>query len=185
MEHPRTLIREAVVTLLTNATSAGPRVFDTRVDPYKTSAPPVISVYTLSDQVDAESAKTAPRELERTTKLEVVCWVRDSAALPVGRAMDRVAREVELKLNAANFPPLGGLAADFVIESTEMEVLRDGDPLLGVIALTYAVKYYDDVDAAALAADDFLRAGVTTQVTGGVADTAPIEDLVTVQETTP
>lgn len=181
VEHPRTLIREAVVALLINApTSAGPRVFDTRSDPYKASALPVISVYTLSEQVDPESAKTAPRELARLPKLEVVAWVRDTTALPVGRAMDTIAREIEFAMNGANFPPPNG-ASDFVLESTECEVIRDGEALLGVIALTYAVRYFDDVDTAALATDNLLRADIVTAVTGGVADTAPIEDLVTLE----
>lgn len=176
MEHPRTLIREAAIAQLVNArTSAGPRVFDTRFDPYKSSLCPVISVFTLSEQVDPDSVATAPRELKRLPKLEVVAWVRDTTALPIGRAMDQIAREIERAMKAAD--PFAGLASRIILESTEMEVQRDGDPQLGVIALTFAVTYYDDIDVAeALATDEYLRTGTTTDIDG--AGSAPtVSDL--------
>lgn len=181
MAHPRKLIRHAIVGLLTNATSAGTRVSATRVDPHKKTELPALSVYTLSEPVDPASAITSPRELTREVKVEIAGWVAHSQALPVDDAMDDLAEQIELAMDAD--PYILGTAGDSVLENTEMTV-EAGDPLVGIVTLTYSVTYRTFVDQT-VATDDFLRAGVTTKVVGGVADTAPLSDLVTVQEPPP
>lgn len=182
--HQRTLIRNEAVRLLTNRTSAAERVFSSVIEPFRMSDPPVLGVYTLSEQIDPESASTAPRELTRELKLEIVGWVADSQAMPIGDAMDQIASEIESVMDADSYPPLSGLAGDVMLESTTMEIRDEGDPIIGIVALTYSVTYRTFVDTE-VAIDDLLRVGTTTQVVGGVADTAPITDLVTVQETPP
>lgn len=180
MAHPRKLIRDAVVALLTGAaTAAGARVTATRVDPHRKSELPAISVYTLGEQVTASD--TTPRELTRVARLEITAWVAHTAALHADDAMDLLAEQIEAAMDAD--PYLGGKAGDSVLEGTELAILDEhDDPLVGVVTLTYAVTYRTYVDDA-VAVDDFLRAGVTHQLVGGVSDTVPAEDLVTVQET--
>lgn len=185
MAHPRTLVREAGIAALTNATAAGARVSDTRVEPHKKGELPAISVYTLREPVRQEGGDTAPRELTRDVKMEIVGWVAHSAALPVARAMDDLALDIETVMDANRY--LSGAAADSVLEDTEMQVIEDqgGDPLVGIVTLTYSVTYRTSPGVGAL--DDFLRAKATHQLADGIpGDTVPASDgPFTVQETPP
>lgn len=179
--HPRKLIRQAVVALLTNATSAGARVQGTRVEPHKKL--PALSVYTLSESVERDaSANTAPRELTRDVKIEITGWVAHSDVLPVDDAMDELAEQIEAAMDVD--PYLAGAAGDSVLEETVMQVVEDdgrSDPMIGVITLTYSVTYYTS-PAAPADLNDLLRVGVTHDLVGGVIDTVPASDLVTVQD---
>jgi hypothetical protein len=168
--HQRKLIRDATVALLANAgTAAGARVTPTRVDAHKKNELPALSVYTLSEQTDADDGSTAPRELWRTLKLEIAGWVAHSAALPADDALDALAEQIEAVMEEGRY--LGGTASDSILVSTEVSILSDGDPLLGVITLTYEVSYFTS-PAAPDNLDDFLRAGATAQVDGAAVDNA-------------
>jgi hypothetical protein len=181
MAHPRTLVREAVVAALMNATAAGQRVTDTKVEPLKKGEMPAISVYTPSEPVRTDSEDTAPRELTRDVKVEIIGWVVHHASHPVARAMDDLALDIEIVMDANRY--LDGAAGESILEDTTMEVLEQdrADPLIGVVMLTYSVTYRTQPSPTAL--DDFLRAKATHQVVGGVPDTVPAADgPFTVQE---
>jgi len=185
MAHGRKLIRHAVVTRLTNATAAGNRVSATRMDPHRKSDLPAISVYTLREPTDPGSSSTAPRELTRDVKVEIAGWVVHSDALPLDDAMDDLAEQIEMAMDADPF--LGGAAGDSFLESTEMQVREpDGasDPLIGIITLTYSVTYRT-IPSAPANLDDFLTVVQSTPIVGGVADTVPASDQFTVQEIAP
>lgn len=184
MAHPRTLVREAVIAALTNATAAGARVTDTKVEPHKKHELPAISVYTLHEPVRPESSDAAPRELTRDVKVEITGWVTPSATVTVARAMDDIAAEIETVMDANRY--LSGAAGDSLLEDTEMQVVEDngGDPLVGIVTLTFSVEYRTSPSPTVL--DDFLRAKATHQVVGGVPDTVPAADgPFTVQEIAP
>lgn len=170
--HQRRVIREAVVTILTAAaTSAGARVSKTRVDPHKKTELPALSVYTLSETTDPDSENTAPRELLRTLKLEIAGWVGHTTALPVDDALDALAEQIEAAMDAD--PYLGGAAGDSILEATEITIKEDdrGDPLVGIITLTYSITYRTFVDTT-VAADAFERGAVTTRIVGAGVDNA-------------
>ena len=168
--HPRKIIRDAAVALLANAgTAAGKRVTPTRIDPHKRAELPALSVYTLSEQTDAEDADTAPRELWRTLKLEIAGWVAHSAALPADDALDDLAEQIETAMEADRY--LGGAAGESILASTEITIRDDGDPLVGIITLTYDVLYRTS-PAAPDNLDDFLRAGATTKLGDVTVDNA-------------
>lgn len=181
MAHPRKVIRHAVRDLLVGVTAAGARVTATRVEPHRKGELPAISVYTLREPVEEASVTTAPRELTRDVKVEITGWVAHSDAVPVDDAMDDLAEQIEAAMDADRF--VGDLAAESVLEGTEMQVLDEGgaDPLVGVIKLTYSVTYRtspaDPADP-----DDLISVGTTHELVGGVADTVPAENLTTVQE---
>lgn len=181
--HPRKLIRDAVVAALTGATAAGTRVKGTRVEPQRNTQLPAIGVYTLSEEVDAQSAGTAPRELTRDLKLEVAGWVADSSALPVDDAMDALAEQIEVAMDADRY--FGDTAANSILQSTEMSVLEENaaDPLIGIVKLTYTVTYRNFAGVTS-PADDFDRAGVTTK-RDGAGDNNTISDLVEVPGASP
>lgn len=175
MTHPRTEVREAVIAALLNATSAGTRVDDTHFDPHRAGRLPAISVYTLHEPVRPTSAETAPRELTRDVQVEIVGWVAHTATLPVAKAMDALAEQVELVMDANRY--LSGAAGESILTDTEMQVVeQDGhsDPLVGIITMTYTVTYRTQPSFSVL--DDFLRAKATHQVVGGVIDTIPAAD---------
>src|ERR1041384_1222274 len=95
MAHPRKLARDAVTAALTNATAAATRVFPTRVDPIRNTKLPAISVSTTSEEIVPEKSDTAPRELHRVVKLEIVGFVAHTSSVPVDDAMDAIAEQIE------------------------------------------------------------------------------------------
>jgi hypothetical protein len=175
--HPRQAVIDSVIARLTGATVAGSRVEDTRVEPYVPGELPAISVYALREPVRPESAGMAPRELTRDVKVEIVGQVAHTAALPVGKAMNAIALEIETAMDADQY--LGGAAGDSILEDTEMEIRDEGDPLVGVVVLTYSVTYRTS-PAAPGDLDDFRRVGATTQIVGADEDNT-VSDLVVVQ----
>ena len=173
MTHPRQLIREAVVARLTGATDAGSRVVATRVEPLNRKGVfPVLSVYTVGE--DAERGGSAPVELVRTVAVEITGWV---IAAPIDNAIDQLAEQVEAAMDADPF--LAGSAGDSQLRRTEITYLDDGDPIVGVLTLTYDVEYRTS-PAVATGLDDFRRAATTTAIGGATA-----ADLVTVQGAPP
>ncbi len=178
MEHPRTIIREAVVGLLISAnTAAGARVDNTRVELHKVSRLPAINVLTPRESVDREaSEESSPRELVRDATIEIEAWVKDTAAVPVAKAMDRIAKQIEDAMDAD--PTLGGVASDSILESTEIDPLEndESDVLVGHVTLTYSVTYLSgaSVDNGL---DDFIRVSQSTKTTNSIpADTVPVSD---------
>lgn len=96
--HPRQLIRERVVELLTKATDAGNEVYDSRpwnVWPEKT---PTIHVFTPRD--DLELYRQAPRMLKGTCSVEIVIFARarktatPPALIPAQQILDAVIEQV-------------------------------------------------------------------------------------------
>lgn len=185
MAHPRKLIRQAVVALLASAnTAAGARVQGTRVEPHKKSQLPALSAYTLNDPVN-EDASTETEEAH-DLELEIVGWVAHTEALTADDAMDDLAEQVENAMKGD--PYLGGKASEVVFKGTVMEVVEDdgrSNPQVGIVVLTYAVKYRADF-AVTTPTDDFLTVNATHQIVGGIEDdTVPASDQFTVQEITP
>lgn len=175
--HPRKIIRDAVVAALTGTTSAGSRVKATRVEPMGTqpsanrgSGLPALAVYTPEDQVDADAAMYKPLELWHTLTLKVTAWVVDTAAFPVDDAMDAIAEQIEAAMSVDRY--FGGACGGKVgsiLASTETGVLDDGDPLIGVITLTFRCEYADN-QAPATGLADYLRTHTTTQRDGAGPD---------------
>ena len=184
MAHQRKLIRQAVAALLVSAnTSAAARVSTTRVEPIQARALPAISVYTLSEQLDAaQSAQSAPRELTRELRLEVAAWVAHSDAFPVDDAMDALAEQIEAAMDSDRY--LGGSAAECIYDGTEMQVVdEDGhsDPLIGIVTVAYTVTYRTSPAVIGGDIQDFLTVDAKQTIAGGVPSTAPTEDLITVR----
>lgn len=173
--HQRKLIRDAVVAALTGTTDAGPRVKATRVEPNKSLGLPALAIYTSSEEIDPDSMASAPRNLLRHLTLKVTGWVVDTAAVPADDAMDALAEQIEAAMEIDRY--LGGAAgggAGSVLSATETGVLDEGDPLIGVVTLTYLIGYYFVPEAPTLV-NDYLRTGTTTTIEGTVGD--PVSDL--------
>lgn len=185
MAHQRKLIRHAVVALLLSAnTAAGARVNSTRVDPHKRSQLPAISVYTLSESTDSDSAQTAPIELTRNLKLEITAWVAHSDELPLDDALDDLAEQIEAAMASDYY--LSSTIAEQMLEGSVIEVAEpDGrsDPLVGIMVLTYAITYRTrPLEAGATPTPTFDTVDAKYPLVGGVPTTVPAEDTFIVQE---
>lgn len=112
MAHQRTRIRNAVVALLTGQTSAGSRVYPSRVVPFRKGELPVLCVYTL-DEV-ADDGASAPRELTRALDLILEGWVMPGPNVDV--ALDDLALQVETAMHAD--PYLGARYAVSAVDDT-------------------------------------------------------------------
>lgn len=179
--HPRRVIRAKVVELLiAGATAAADRVYPTRVVPHRRGSLPVLSVYTLEETVDPESANTAPRELTRDVTLRIEGWVQ-AGAEAVDDQLDDLAEEVEAIMEIDPF--LDGTCVQSVLAETETEVIQEGDRLIGVLLMAYTVTYRTYApDAAGSGLDDFEIANAKYEFGAPVDPDAPkAEDTITVQ----
>lgn len=143
--HERQLIREAAVAALLGTepdynTAARDRVFETRVVPFNRKKLPAISVYSLSESVDPESAKSAPRELKRSLTLAIEAAVIATESMNLDDALDEISLEIEIALHRDD--SLGGKVSDLVLSGTELDVVGDGENPVGVARLSYSATYY-------------------------------------------
>jgi hypothetical protein len=170
--HQRKAIRDAVVTaLVAAATSAGSRVFPTRVVPWRKTELPAVSVYALDEKSDDQ--QTAPRWLKRTMTLSVEAVVRQGAN--VDDALDALALELEAAMHAD--PTFGDVCGDSTLTGTELEVLEQGDQLFGLLRLTYSVTYDTDAPYARdVATDDLETIEAQTSIGGAQAAADRAED---------
>lgn len=176
--HQRKLIRDAVTSILiAAATAAGSKVYPTRVLPFVLPELPVISVYTLDESVDPDSANTAPRELTRT--LSVVIEAMSAPGPDIDDTMDALALEIETAMHAD--PYLGDVCVDSLLASTEIESIEEGDREVGWMALTYSVTYRTEAPDAPTNLDDFNTAYATHNLGNDVHTDEDAEDSITVQ----
>lgn len=171
--HQRNKIRTAAKELLINNTIALTRVFPTRVIPWATIELPAIAVYTLTEETRNDSSETAPRELIRDLMLVVEAAISAGSTITplLDDALDNIAKEIEDVL-AADFT-LKDTCADCFIGSTEVEIIENGDELIGVITLKFKVEYSTYYPETVSGLDDF----TTAQVKYKVSDTLPDADL--------
>jgi hypothetical protein len=154
------------------------------VEPHRGVKLPAISVYTLSESVDPSVSST--REIVRQVRLEVVGWVTHSETLAVDDAMDDLAEQIETAMEIDPHFAVNGEASVEMsrLADTSMQILEEdgrSSPLVGIVTLTYEMTYRTE-RAAPTGLDDLLTVGSTNQIVGGVASTAPVTDVITVQE---
>jgi hypothetical protein len=178
MPHRRQIIRDAVIAMLKGQTTVGERVFPTRFEVLRRNDVPALLVYTVSESVDPESQRTAPRELTRTLQLGIHAVVKVTEA--VDDELDALALQVERLVDKD--PTFGGEASDAILTSTDIAVYEEADRRVGIARLTYAITYYTQAPAAEdVALDDFRTAHVETSLGGAVHPDNRAVDDVTVQ----
>lgn len=179
--HKRKLIRNAAAAALLNKTTAADRVLTTRRYPWRPTQLPAIGVYTLEEDVDPESHKSAPRELQRFPRLaiEAVLRVEESN---IDDQLDDIALAIEKAIAADD--TLGGTASDCWLMKTEFDFGNQGDQEIAVARLIFHVTYFafapdeDDVALDALETIDAKYSLKGTQPAGNQA-----EDLLTDMDT--
>ncbi len=141
MAHPRETIRKKAVELLLGKTSAGFRVYASRVAPFISNEwqndLPAVVVYTMDES--AEIYNVAPREYRRT--VELVIEVHANATSAMDDVLDAIARQIEQTLLADD--TLGGTANDVQLSRTRMVIRDEGQELLGGCRIILDVEYFD------------------------------------------
>jgi len=140
VEHPETLIRRSVATLLiAAATVAGSRVFPSRKTNFRNVELPAIAIYMLS--TDSELRDEAPRNHKRTTTMVVELRLESGANIDeVDEPLDAFRLEVENVLDfdrhlldeADNLTPTG----------TDQISDPSGGRVVAVAAMSYVVEYF-------------------------------------------
>lgn len=134
-----------------------------------------MSVYTVTESVDPESRKTAPRELERHLQLAIEAAVKDGD--DVDDVLDALALEIERVIHQDE--TFGGLVSDTLLEATDVDVIDRGDQNIGALRLVFAVRYYTGApEAEDTHLDDFVKADIRTNLDGGQEPGDQAHDIV-------
>lgn len=135
-DHPRQIIRKAVVDLLVAArTDAGFDVFPTRKVQWREDELPAIAVYTLEE---TSERKHPEGSLDRHMVLAIHAIVQASDG--VDDALDTLALQIEKAMAADQ--TLGGLVLFSHLSGTEIDVDEGTSQPVGGIRLAYAVWYH-------------------------------------------
>ncbi len=172
--HERQQLREAIVTQLTGATSAGARVTKTRLEPTRGAGLPCLSVYTGDEDVDPASRKNANRELKRSVEVSIAAWDLAEPNEEIDDVLDALALEVETAMDADC--EFGGKAYSSILTRTEIGVKMDGSSPMGCVQLTYTCEYLTDLRIAA-PEDDFDVADIQYSLSGDQAAADQAHDL--------
>lgn len=172
MAHERQNLRAAIVAQIkgpaNNRTTAGARVYPSRMHPLRSADLPAILIYIESETVSEGSAVTSPRELKRMAEVKVEGWVMTPPGVATDDALDALALQIETAMDIDL--NLDGNAFDSQLQSTEIGIKIEGDQSMGAVALTYAVTYHSDIRVT-LPVDNFEEAN--TQISlGGTQATA-------------
>lgn len=135
MAHARTQIRDAVVTILENATVAD-TVSKSRVYPIPANTVSMALVYTNTETV-LETTLTYPRGFTRELTLNIDCVARDSDFLD--DRLDRLCEAVENAIGADH--TLGGVVKDCVLTDTQITLDFNGDAPIGSAKMQFRVMY--------------------------------------------
>lgn len=178
MPHQREAIGAKVRELLLGQTAAGLRVYLNRFLTLRNRELPAVLIYPLSETVDPDSARTAPRELTRRLELAIDGLVAAENEADV--AMNALALQIETALQAD--PYLDGVAADSILTATDLAIDTVGDRLVGRVALTFEVTYRTLAIEASEDLDDFGKVHATQNVRGPVEEADAAHDVIVVQE---
>lgn len=137
-ETSRKQIRHAIVTLLTNKTSCGARVFPSRVRNVFGLELPCILVYSLAEEVTVFTA--APVEYKRDLGIRIEILAKADDLLD--DTLDDIAEDVEYWMHQ-DFTQ-GELCGDTILKSLNQNIQIEGETLIGSLALNYELPYYTE-----------------------------------------
>ena len=134
--HVRQQIRDAAVSALTNLTTTGTRVYNSRVYPMQDANLPGLRVFTPSESSHVISMGSS-RTRERMLLLVVEVCVKANTAY--ADTADLIAKEVEIALDNNN--TLGGLCKMIEPSSYEEELFGEGEHPITVGRMRFDVTY--------------------------------------------
>ena len=146
MTHMRKQIRDAIVTALTGLPTTGTHIFKSRVYPNEQQKLPLLCVYALKEDSEIITMGT-PYKYQRDLEVMIEGYAKAIGVNTLDDVLDLISLEVEEAL--AVDITLGGLAKNTLLDSTEIDMVGDGEVPVGVIRLTFLVRYVttnDDVE---------------------------------------
>ena len=135
MAHKRKDIRNAIVAMLSNHTSAGTNVYPSRVLALWTDDLPAILVYS-KEEAASRTNNASSQSLRNTT---FTIQVHVAVTTDLESALDDICNEVETILSGD--PELQSTALDCFIASTSIDLSVEGETPTGVATLTYNIRY--------------------------------------------
>lgn len=187
--HRRQLIRDLVVEALTTKvgdpldwpTRAEGRVQAERSTPWQPGELPAISVTTLREDVDRDSAMSAPRILDVELELVIDAGLRVTSGLAAER--DAFALEIERVMDGLlqEPGPFAGEVARAMYVSTECVRAVEADKEIGIARLTYEVRYRKAVPEDPPTLADLEQIRVKYNLRGEQAPADQTEDHVTLE----
>lgn len=140
MSHARQQIRAAAAVELTGLPTTGANVFPGRVRPLGKDAAASLFVYSLEEEssVSAMSSMGKAPRLDRPLTLVVEGRVSQGGADDPEDALDQIASEVETRLGPST---LGGRLLELTLTHTELQIVAQGEAIIGAIILKYRALY--------------------------------------------
>jgi hypothetical protein len=133
--HVRKQIRDLAVTYATGLTTTGNRVFPVRAQELGQAELPC---WVVTTGQETSTPTNLPGRMDRVMELVFFGYVR--AVSNIENTLDAMAAELEAVILPQTFH---AIAKDVILDSTEWEVSADElDNMMGVITLTYHVRYH-------------------------------------------
>jgi len=136
MSHLRKQIRDRIIANVSNLTSTGSRVYQTRLYPVASVSLPTLLVYTVSETSEPETM-SRPRKIIRRVDFALEGMVNGTSGLD--DSLDAIAKDVEEAILAD--PTCNALAKDTVLTGTEIDYNASGEQPVGSVKMTFQVTY--------------------------------------------
>ncbi len=137
MAHTRKTIRDAIVTALTNATSAATRVYSGRSISLDEVPRPNIVVYTRSEEGQIAGQASSPTQRKLTVVVEG--RVEGGEGSNLDNLMDALAEAIETKMNLDQ--TFSGNAIRSFLSGTTLDTSSESEKLTGLVSMTYEFEY--------------------------------------------
>lgn len=132
--HVRQQLREAIAVVVTNLTTTGARVFQSRAYPLQETDLPCLLIKTESERIDYQTIHASTlQERDITVTIEAVA----RATSNLDDTLDKICKEVEIAINAAST-----IAKDIRLIGTNLDTSVVGNQPVGLATMIYKMKVY-------------------------------------------
>lgn len=132
--HVRQQLREAIALVVTNLTTTGARVFQSRAYPLQETDLPCLLVKTESERIDYQTIHASTlQERDITVTIEAVA----RATSNLDDTLDKICKEVEIAINAAST-----ISKDIRLIGTNLDTSVIGNQPVGLATMIYKMKVY-------------------------------------------
>lgn len=132
--HVRQQLREAIAVVVTNLTTTGARVFQSRAYPLQETDLPCLLIKTESERIDYQTIHASTlQERDITVTIEAVA----RATSNLDDTLDKICKEVEIAINAAST-----IAKDIRLIGTNLDTSVIGNQPVGLATMIYKMKVY-------------------------------------------
>jgi len=132
--HVRQQLREAIAVVVTNLTTTGARVYQSRAYPLQETDLPCLLIKTESERIDYQTIHASTlQERDITVTIEAVA----RATSNLDDTLDKICKEVEISINAAST-----IAKDIRLIGTNLDTSVIGNQPVGLATMIYKMKVY-------------------------------------------